>query len=158
MKVTAEQLREKGFVEMPSGNWIKTTTGGNAELIEPNLVAKPEPPPKALKRIRQSSKPLMNALETRFYAYLCSYYPSCTFHAQSVRFKLGNGIWYKPDVVCFNWNFGDRGTIGCWEVKGPFAHRGGFENLKVAAHQYPEIRWTLIWEQDGRWQEQPILP
>lgn len=100
----------------------------------------------------------MNKLETRFFSHLCAFYPSAKFHAQSIRWKLGNGIWYKPDVVCFDWDCGDRGRVACWEVKGPHAFRGGFENLKVAASLYPEVVWRLVWEQDGRWQEQIVLP
>lgn len=111
-----------------------------------------ESPPK--KRIRQSSKPLMNRLESRFIERLRTFYPSIKFHAQAIRFKLGNGISYKPDVVCFYFD----GKVVCWEIKGPHAFRGGFENLKVAARTYPEIKWVLVWEENNRWLEQVVLP
>lgn len=109
----------------------------------------------ANRRIRQSSKPLLNDLESEFMTRIQDEYPDYIFHAQAIRFKLGNGIWYKPDFVGF---FDRFPAIRSWEVKGPFAHRGGFENLKVAAHQYPEIKWTLVWKQDGTWKEQTVLP
>lgn len=151
MKLTAEQLREKGFVEMPSGNWIKSQDGEHC-LVPPSCV---DPPLKLPKRIRQSSKPLMNKLELEWFEICVGAYPEGTkFVPQGVRFKLGNGIWYKPDLVVF----GDK--VRAYEVKGPFAHRGGFENLKVAAYQYPWIRWSLVWKdkQLHQWQEQEILP
>lgn len=105
------------------------------------------------KRIRQSSKPLMNKLEQEWFNLCLNSYPEGTkFVPQGIRFKLGNGIWYKPDLVVF----GEK--VYAYECKGPFAHRGGFENLKVAAHQYPWIRWSLIWKEGYLWKEQIILP
>jgi len=106
------------------------------------------------KRIRQSSKPEMNKLETRFLDHLKALYPSMSLYTQSIRFKLGNGIHYKPDV--FTPVFED--SPACWEVKGEHAFRGGFENLKVAASKYPDFKWFLVWEQCGHWQEQLVLP
>ncbi len=108
------------------------------------------------KRIRQSSKPLMNKLETQWYDWLRYVYqpPSFTIKIQAMRFKLGNGIWYKPDFTV--WGFKD-GPIA-YEVKGPHAFRGGLENLKVAAGLYPEITWKLVWRENGQWCEQMVLP
>jgi hypothetical protein len=66
---------------------------------------------------------------------------------------LGNGIWYKPDFTGFV-----DGSYTAWEVKGPHAFRGGFENLKVAANQYKEINWHLVWKEGGQWKDQGVLP
>jgi hypothetical protein len=66
---------------------------------------------------------------------------------------LGNGIWFKPDFTGFL-----DGSYSAWEVKGPHAFRGGFENLKVAAGQYKEIHWYLVWKESGEWKQQRILP
>ena len=104
------------------------------------------------KRIRQSSKPLMNKLETEFFN--CYPKDSPCINVQSIRFKLGNGIWYKPDFVFIR----PSGTWTCYEIKGPHAFRGGFENLKVAASKYPLIQWVLSWKQFDTWQSQIILP
>ncbi len=102
------------------------------------------------KRIRQSSKPLLNKLEQEFRnTRLCG----MGYHDQAIRFRLGNGIWYKPDFV---W-FGD-GRVTAYEIKGPYAFRGGYENLKVAASLYPEVRWTLAWKEGGLWKKQEVLP
>lgn len=115
---------------------------------------------KQSKRIRQSSKPLLNKLEAEWFAALKKGMPD-TAHikCQSLRFRLGNGIWYKPDFVCF---YLDHSMLSmcceAHEVKGPHAFRGGFENLKVAASLYPEIRWLLVWKEDGQWKQQDVLP
>lgn len=105
------------------------------------------------RRIRQSTKPLLNKLEQEWYSRQCAFFPSRTFYMQSIRFKLANGIWYKPDAVSI-----DFLPPTCWEIKGPHAFRGGFENLKVAAHQYPNIHWILVWKENRNWQEQEVLP
>ena len=104
------------------------------------------------KRIRQSSKPLMNKLETSFWKeYLKDYHPEA--RAQAVKFRLGNGIAYTPDFVSLGLH-----PVTCWEVKGPHAFRGGFENLKVAARAWPEIKWILVWKnKDGQWMQQKII-
>lgn len=119
------------------------------------------PTTKPAKRLRQSTKPLMNVLETEFLARLKAVDANKVVRIQALRYRLGNGIWYKPDFTCGNWRIGD-GECGpvAWEVKGPRAFRGGFENLKVAAAMYPEIRWLLVWKdkETGEWKEQEVLP
>ena len=103
-------------------------------------------------RIRQDTKPLMNKLEAAWLSeVLKRTNPSA--RPQALKFRLGNGIAYKPDFVDFTGE-----TVTCWEVKGPHAFRGGFENLKVAAAAYPEIRWVLVWKVAGEWQQQVVLP
>lgn len=101
------------------------------------------------KRIRQDQKPLLNKLEQEYFnLFLFNERNVCS---QSVRFMLANGLWYKPDFFC------PYRMVGI-EVKGPHAFRGGFENLKMAAHQYPWIKWLLVWKHDSDWQEQTVLP
>lgn len=108
------------------------------------------------RRIRQDHKPLMNKLEDEFASYMeMSMYGehgiACVLVVQALRFRLANGLWYKPDFFWPN-------RLRAYEVKGPHSFRGGFENLKMAAHQYPWIKWILVWKEDGQWQEQTILP
>lgn len=107
------------------------------------------------KRIRQSGKPLLNRLEEEYLSEL-SKGSSRPAYAQAIRFRLGNGIWYKPDFVIFN--YANR-TLA-YEVKGPHAFRGGFENLKVAASLYPAVKFILVWKDNatGKWIEQEVLP
>lgn len=121
-----------------------------SQALAPTTHPEPLEGIKTPKRIRQRSKPLLNVLEGEFMSYVEEHTDVCLI-PQSIRFMLGNGIWYKPDFVCLS-------PLMCYEVKGPFAHRGGFENLKVAAHQYPQFTWRLVWKDTGRWQEQIILP
>jgi hypothetical protein len=110
------------------------------------------------KRIRQSTKPLMNKLENEFFVHLVPPFDHNGYRIvpQSVRFMLANGLWYKPDFL----KIGDDtdAPMVAYEVKGPHSFRGGFENLKMAAHQYPWIKWILVWKENGQWQEQTILP
>jgi hypothetical protein len=116
------------------------------------------------KRIRQDSKPLMNKLEAEFFNYLKALHAGANIRVQALRFRLGNGIWYKPDFVTQETSF----TVShqplkvvkqvAYEVKGPHAFRGGFENLKVAAAQWPEVRWVLVWKEQGQWKQQEVLP
>jgi hypothetical protein len=104
------------------------------------------------KRVRQSAKPLMNKLETDFFNEVVRYrWPKA--RAQSVKFRLGNGIVYTPDFVDFSVQ-----PVRAFECKGPHAYRGGLENLKVAASLYPEVNWTLVWREKKEWQFQIILP
>lgn len=106
------------------------------------------------KRIRQSSKPLMNKLEDEFLRQYLSHDSRSFIMAQAIRFRLGNGIWYKPDFVVM---YTDR-PVTCFEVKGPKSWRGGFENLKVAAGLYPVITWRLAWKESDKWFDQVVLP
>lgn len=117
---------------------------------------KPEPSKrdKPPRRIKQDSKPLLNELEADFFVWLKRNNPDAFIYSQAMRFRLGNGIWYKPDLIMFN-PFTGR-TIAI-EVKGPHAFRGGFENLKVAAGLYQHIVWQLAWREDGGWMFQTVL-
>ncbi len=112
------------------------------------------------RRIRQDSKPLLNKLEQNYYEeVICNkFLGSSPISIQSIRFRLGNGIWYKPDF--FLWYTST--VLPCKpmgiEVKGPYVFRGGFENLKVVANQYQWIKWVLVWKENGSWKEQVVLP
>lgn len=119
----------------------------------PGLAAVPQQAAVVLpgKRLRQDSKPLMNKLEQKWAAVLAAKLKGNKIHAQAIRFKLANGIWFKVDFCSFE-------LETCWEVKGPHAFRGGFENLKCAADRYPEFQWLLVWQEDGSWREQRVLP
>lgn len=109
---------------------------------------------KPAKRVRQSSKPLLNALETEWLEQLNKIYPEkhAQITAQAIRVRLGNGIWFKVDFVVF------CNPVTAYEVKGPHSFRGGFENLKVAASLYREVQWILVWKANGTWAQQTILP
>jgi hypothetical protein len=48
--------------------------------------------------------------------------------------------------------------LRAWEVKGPHSWDDSIVKLKVAAHEWRAIRFVLIWKENGRWQQQEILP
>jgi hypothetical protein len=163
--VNESDLQLKGFVRGADGTWSKLTTVqahnapqiGHFEKLPPYDRSEKISVPK---RIRQSSKPLMNKLETQFYNVLTVRNPGVVIYKQALRWKLGNGIWYKPDFAAtIVERYEDRNlTMTCWEVKGPYAFRGGFENLKVAASLYQDIVWILAWRNGSKWEEQRVLP
>ncbi len=123
---------------------------------DPAIRGAPQP-----KRIRQDPKPLMNKLEAAWLAQLETRFPGVMIWKQALKWRLGNGIFYKPDFAVFeveSLRYEMPSIFTCWEVKGPHAFRGGFENLKVAASLYPEVKWILVWKDNGEWKEQDVLP
>lgn len=142
------------------------------DLLEPNMekfveqlaAAHPPPPKRQSKRIRQSSKPLMNKLETEFYQQLIDRDKSHSenwYHLriQSKKFKIGNGVYYCPDFTAIvtkrdeDWG----PTEYAFEVKG-FMRDDAAVKIKVAATTYPEISWFLVWKENGVWREQEVKP
>lgn len=109
------------------------------------------------RRLRQDPKPLMNKLETEYFNYLnARLCHEPTLRPQARRYKLANGAWYKPDITaCVN------GRETAWECKGPKQMKSmarAMLTIKVAAHNWPEVRWMLVWKEQGRWMEQEVLP
>lgn len=141
-----DDLKTKGFVQQPDGSWSKPKGKTLCEVFVEETKSK---------RIRQNHKPELNKLEREFQAHLEYDCPGGFIYPQSIRFKLANGIWYKPDFVLF---LPLSLQLWAYEVKGPHAFRGGFENLKVAASRYPQIVWYLVWKQDGGWKKQLVMP
>lgn len=97
----------------------------------------------------------MNKLESEWFACLQSSHWMENLRTQAKRYELGTGIWYKPDMTG---NDTRDGRETCYEVKGPHAFRGGFENLKIAARVWPEVKWILVWKDSYEWKQQTILP
>ena len=118
--------------------------------------ALPSAPAAPAKRIRQSDKPLMNKLETEWARHLICCYPLVKHHHQAVRFCIGNGAWFKPDICVTI-----EGQLTCYECKGPKEGKNvarGILALKTAAHAFPDIVFILVWKEDGGWKQQRILP
>ena len=111
------------------------------------------------KRIRQSEKPLMNKLEQAWFSQLSMFSFEGErvngLRAQAIKFKIGGNAFYKPDMT--GWR---GGRLTAWECKGIAVKNidRGKLALKVAAHQWPEVDFWLVWKQDGQWQQQRILP
>ena len=147
--MTKEQARQ--MLEKAS----KSVQRLNAKLME--VCPRPEEHPviqvkTVAKRIRQDSKPLLNKLEEEFYSWWTFKHGNHLLK-QAIRFRLANGLWYKPDFVSLH-----SSPILAYEIKGPHAFRGGFENLKMAATQYPKVCWVLWWRANGEWKWQEVLP
>lgn len=128
-----------------------------AEQLKPALKTLAEAASPAGQRIRQERRPLMNKLEKAWFdsLFVCGFHGQPVEHlrAQALRFKLGNGLWYKPDLTCVH---GGRPTA--FEVKGPWATEAGIQKVKAAAHQWPDWDWWLVWREGTLWREQLVLP
>ena len=109
------------------------------------------------KRVRQSAKPLLNKLEAEWFEVLKQSLPKGTkIHAQEWRVKISNGAWFKVDFCAFV-----DGKWTAWECKGPKTGKNvdrGLLALKCACSAFSEVSWKLIWKENGRWQEQNLLP
>jgi len=110
-------------------------------------------------RIRQFSKQL-NKLEQEWFNILNVQNPSYPRpRAQAVRFRLCNGVHYTPDVFIPNWPWDLQIAMPtAFEVKGPKAWDDAIVKIKMAAHEWPDIRWILAWKENGQWKTQVILP
>ena len=102
------------------------------------------------RRVRQTRQ-TMNKLELAYQDMLRVEFRGKTVLPQSVRIRLGNGAWYKPDFFIPHLNL-------FVEVKGPHSFRGGFEYLKIAASEHGWAKFRLVWKEQGKWFRQEILP
>ena len=129
-----EDARRRALAE------IQITTGG---------IVKPTP-----KRIRQSSKPKSNKLESDYGNLLKAMFPSNEVLEQAVTFRLANGVRYTPDWVML----AEVDGLYCYEIKGRKSWDDSIVKLKVAASTYPKVHWYLCDKPDGSWREQEVLP
>jgi hypothetical protein len=112
------------------------------------LFAKGELPAKP--RIRQSSKPLLNKLETEFRNEL-RMLGWKTVLCQAVKLRLANGVWYTPDFITFGIPNTSQPQMVAWEIKGKHIWEDSIVKLKVAAAQYPMFEWRLAHKGTGAW-------
>ena len=110
-------------------------------------------PSKPKKRLRQSSKPLLNKLEMEFDTYIYDHFPLNDYWAQAFTLAIGNGVRYTPDFVVKQ-----QGSLTAYEVKGPYARDDAKVKLKVAARLFPCFRWILVSKMDGQWVFEEVLP
>lgn len=138
-----------GYVLAANGEYYK---------LDP-AVKPPESKSIPAKRIRQSSKPLLNKLETEWLHELERRFGPGKVRVQARKFKLANGCWYCPDFTITTKQYaGDYMWDTAYEVKGKHAWDDALVKLKVAAHEWPEVRFVLVWKKDGAWMEQVVLP
>jgi hypothetical protein len=121
----------------------------------------PKPLPiKEPKRLRQSTKPLLNKLEEEAWQMLRS--KACSGQvliSQAITFRLANGLRYTPDFFCFSWpSVGEFNRPTAWEIKGPWATDDAIAKVKMFATAYPEIRVILVWrDEQKQWCQQRVL-
>lgn len=109
------------------------------------------------KRLRQTSKPRLNANERAFEAYLQGTMPTAFIWPQAVHLQIANGLRYTPDFVTYEPL--PHGRLVAWEVKGTKKiFDGAGEKLKVAASKFRGVVFYLVWNKGGVWQQQRILP
>jgi hypothetical protein len=149
-----------GYVEVRPGEYERPKRV--VRSIESN-VEFPEPPSadqklygfNVVKRMRQGEKP-PNKLESDWRSYMEEEQPGVKFRAQSIRFRLANGAWYKPDLMAWL-----NMRVVCWETKGPKQGKNvdrGILTIKFAATAWPEVLFILVWRDSGGWHQQEVLP
>ena len=155
MNPTAQQLKDKGWTETSDGVWHR----GKEVRWEPFADVAPTEKPTP-KRIRQSTKPLLNKLEQEWLDHLRAS-GGGVVRTQAITFRLANGLRYTPDMLSFGWpsNYEDGIAATAWEVKGGWFTDDANAKLKMFATTYPEIRVVLCWKDTfGMWQTQRVLP
>jgi hypothetical protein len=160
MNETAESLRAKGWTETEKDVWCSPARPSSpqnsiscaSEAITGTLMPKTttKTPPK---RLRQRTKPKMNRLEAEFEAYITKLAPPAP-KPHAITLTLANGVRYTPDFI----QNATGSPMIAYEVKGKHAWDDAIVKLKVAAHEWPPIRFFLVWKDNGQWQSQHILP
>jgi hypothetical protein len=133
------------------------TAQHNMDIFVKTFDANTKPP----KRLRQSSKPTMNKLESEWVSLLMVEHAQKIVNVQSVTFKLCNGLRYTPDAFAFEWPaLGELDRPTAWEVKSCAPLQDdSVAKVKMFAHQYPEIRVILAWrDKNKQWHTQIVLP
>jgi len=141
-----------------AGSLRRSRLKQNLERMEMGPPAEVGIQPKPMKRIRQGEIKL-RPWENEWKASLEASGDWVNVKGQSIRVRLANGAWYKPDITAKL--FGQREALFAWEVKGGKKMKGvakGILALKVAAALYPEIVWILVWKEAGSWRQQIVEP
>lgn len=148
----------------PFANWTEEDVNRHNERVRGertldgirNMFSYSESNPR---RIKQRTKPLMNKLEAEWFGIINSQFPNYPRpRAQAKRYMIANGVGYTPDFTASDWPCQTGSTETAWEVKGPHAFDGALDKLKMAAAAWPEVRWILVWKENGKWCEQEVLP
>jgi hypothetical protein len=112
-------------------------------------------------RIRQHVKPKLNQTERDALEWLKrDYQMAYDLRPHAIRLELANGCLYTPDIIGSPTAHNPDPYIRAWEVKGKHAWDDSIVKLKVAAREWPSIRFTLLWRErkHGPWLEQEVLP
>lgn len=137
MKLTTQQLKDMGYVETALG-FVKGIIHG------PSIPASAPP-----KRIRQSSKPVLNGLETKWLAILTSRGVTGIMK-QAITLRL------DPPYKSYTADLAYLGANGLRlvEVKGPHRfRRAGIAKAALAAKTYPQFVFELADWTGKEWKE-----
>jgi hypothetical protein len=130
------------------------------QLTDPALIERcKHGHPKSGKRIKQRGRQ-PTKIELEWHRILMAQYPNFPRpRSQAITFVLANGVRYSPDEFAVSWPQETGPSLPtCWEVKGKWVDGDAFVKLKMAAHEWPEVRWILVWKEDGQWKQQIVLP
>lgn len=130
---------------------------GVRQADPPEIPGYSDQPDKAKTRIRQAKEPKLNKLEAEALEWLRATLSGYSVQPHALRLRLANGVVYTPDVIA-NPICLPTARLRAYEIKGPHAWDDSIVKLKVAAGTWPTIQFTLVWKQDGQWQEQIVLP
>lgn len=94
----------------------------------------------------------LNKLERRFLARLRTLgYPY--IGVQNLALKLANDTRYHPDFLVVD----ENGYLVCYETKG-FLRDDSYVKIKVAARQFPFMRFVLVYWKNQQWEEKEVKP
>lgn len=142
MKISPETVRR----------WTKNLPAKQKETIEKQLGNK-----KVSSPIRQN-RFTANKLESDFLKYLKMQhgnYPDVKYDHHCYKLKIGNGVWYEPDIhVAFL-----NKEVYFYEPKNPKAkgYQAGINKLKIAASSYPWHKFFLVLREGGCWKISEVL-
>lgn len=138
----------------------RVATRGFFEIKTPTT---PGIPKASGKRIRQKSK-TMNRLEVSYFNTMKSRFGVKHMRFAALTFSIANGLRYTPDFTYvldipteLNHSGNNRVAV---EIKGPKAFDGALDKLKMAAHEFPDWDFWLVWKDKttGEWTGQRVLP
>lgn len=132
------------------------TANTTADLLRAAVIAKGPP-------LKQSHKPKLNQTEREFRHYIAIVQRDSIITDQSLTFRLANGVSYRPDFVTFCTNpFNQLLAIDAFEVKDQRRKDSHWftddarVKLKLAAKEYPFIRWFAAWKEGSEWKMQRV--
>jgi hypothetical protein len=113
------------------------------------------------KRLRQSSKG-PNKTEAAFSAWLKANLHGAIVSEQAITLRIGNGVRFTPDFITVQHDIFDKARfkVCAWETKGHMRDDAAVK-LKVAAAQYPWIKFVLVTAADRartRWHMEEVKP
>ncbi len=120
------------------------------------LKAKPRHPRRLAKARRPEGSPYRSKTEAEFAGLLELRRKAgeiVAWRHEPLRFKLGNGAWYKPDFLAQE----PSGELVLYEVKGHWREAARVR-IKVAASAHPEFRFVAVRKDRASWEHEEFQP